>query len=777
MTTIRRVTVAGIRGVRSPVTVDLTPHGLLLRGDNGTGKSSLVQGISLALTGQLGTPAGANLPPEFVRHHREKDDAKHVVIELAPRGRIELRGEKVTFDDEGHGEAFRDAARRSAPFLRRDELLRVVTQENTTRLRYFEGFLDLGPVERLESGLRERRLKLADSIRRRTHTIEQQLAGPARILGTDVSSTTALQNAVMGRARAAGVEVGAAPTWPEACAALRDFMQRGAALPGQREELARARARTDALVPPDHPAKLLGSLRAAEQKAAEGNLVELLEEALEIVKEDPELKTCPVCEQSVGRRALTKRLKERLGALQEVQEIRGRAQELAGEWGGFIKGLAEAEQAAFEECELDSVLLEDLAARAGLSRVMLARKKRVLAKLDTDLKRFPDQAATLAAEPLVRLVRAMGEDLGPLELEERELAREEDLLAKLHRIEKAVADARKTVVTRTLSGISGLVTKFYELIHPQTAGDEPTGAPQIRVTRHGKGTAMLLGTFDGAEVEDPRHVYSDGHLDTVGLCIFLALRRSRADREGNRDPKLMVLDDVVGSIDACHFGRLLEVLRDEFADHQIVLASHNELFMKMARMSLTNAKAMAIKSWSLNAGPRVVPHVSALDDLRAKLANSADVEEIARAMSAPLEPFLQDACHGFVVAVPYCHEDLTVADYWPPLRKKLSDLAKERILPRLDHLLNAIGELEFFRNSFGAHSNPQLLAGAALQPVERAATAFLQLVEALSCVACGAVVRLRNRRDKKAGLGCQCPNGAAPQLRCQNGTAQGVVES
>ncbi len=61
------------------------------------------------------------------------------------------------------------------------------------------------------------------------------------------------------------------------------------------------------------------------------------------------------------------------------------------------------------------------------------------------------------------------------------------------------------------------------------------------------------------------------------ICIFLALRRYRGGRKG--DPRLLVLDDIIIiSIDLGHSRRLIELLRDEFGYHQILLPTHNGLF-------------------------------------------------------------------------------------------------------------------------------------------------------------------------------------------------------
>ncbi len=119
--------------------------------------------------------------------------------------------------------------------------------------------------------------------------------------------------------------------------------------------------------------------------------------------------------------------------------------------------------------------------------------------------------------------------------------------------------SRQDVAKETFDSIENQVAEYYFEIHPQGTPDDATGAPSIDVERHGKGTAFVRGRFYGREVKDPQWVYSDGHLDTVGICIFLALRRFRSEQPD--DPRLMVLDDIVISIDLGHARRLITLLK------------------------------------------------------------------------------------------------------------------------------------------------------------------------------------------------------------------------
>ena len=103
---------------------------------------------------------------------------------------------------------------------------------------------------------------------------------------------------------------------------------------------------------------------------------------------------------------------------------------------------------------------------------------------------------------------------------------------------------------------------------------------------------------------DPRAFLSEGHLDSLGLCLFLATVRTF-----NTPGTLLVLDDVLTSIDKDHRHRVAELLLEEFGDFQLVLTTHDEHWF-----GILQSKAQArgdqgqwlfkrIVRWTVDLGP------------------------------------------------------------------------------------------------------------------------------------------------------------------------------
>jgi hypothetical protein len=774
---LRSFTIAGVRGIRDALTFNLEGRSLTLRGDNGSGKSSVALALRWALMGKPTSRAAEDLAPELVRHRLESDPAAaRVTIELKPAGRIELVGGKVTCDQAG--QAFRDACQRANPFLRRDDLVHVLDDSPGERFKYFESFLELDRVDEIAKALATRMKARNDEVKlnanEQKRLLEMTTVHVPRAEGEAAPQSSAEVVSAYARwANRAGLALPASVRWEAIvnAGAMRATELQGPEFRERRSLLVNASREAAALTPPDHPATVLRALEAAQRGAKEGDLLPLLEHALSALGAHEERAACPVCEQSIEGASLAVRLRERVACLEDLRLLEQKAERLALDWRGFLDKLeqlerhlplADGEPAPFF---VGRALLRHLAssidasAPGELAPRTLLRLERLRTELSRAVAALPDDAQAAELRKLGAAVTGAAASVTKLMQIEDDIAREVAAIAKLRAVSRAVDCARKDVATSILQGISAHVQQFYEAIHPQDEGDEPTGAPTIAVTRHASGTARLNGSFNGDKILDPRQLYSDGHLDTVGMCIFLALRRSRADREGPRDPKLMILDDIIMSIDLGHASRLLDVLRDHFKDHQLVILSHNELFMRQCRGSVANARHLTIGRWTLEHGPRLEDHVHGVESFRATLGATNDPVVIASAMCAPLEDFLHAAARAFELSVP-TGRALTVSDKWTPLKKKLLECEKEGVLDGIWAVFNRIGDPAFLRNALGAHFN-EWAQETPLSLVERVAQGVLDLMDRLWCGTCESIVRPVTARDVSAGLACRCSKKVA----------------
>jgi DNA repair exonuclease SbcCD ATPase subunit len=129
--------------------------------------------------------------------------------------------------------------------------------------------------------------------------------------------------------------------------------------------------------------------------------------------------------------------------------------------------------------------------------------------------------------------------------------------------------------------------------------------------------------FYGKEQDSPRLTLSEGHRNSLGLCIFLAM----AKREATTDRPLF-LDDVVVSIDRNHRGMILQLLEEYFSDRQVVLLTHDrEWFIELRRQITSGGwDFKALMPWNdPTVGIRWSARVPTFDDARSFLKENPDV--------------------------------------------------------------------------------------------------------------------------------------------------------
>lgn len=94
---------------------------------------------------------------------------------------------------------------------------------------------------------------------------------------------------------------------------------------------------------------------------------------------------------------------------------------------------------------------------------------------------------------------------------------------------------------------------------------------------------------DGKPLSKPSEFLNEARVTAIGLCLYLAgMARSvppkRAD--GSTYPRILVLDDVLLSLDMAHRLPLLRVLRDHFKEWQVLLLTHDRAWYEIAKQQL-----------------------------------------------------------------------------------------------------------------------------------------------------------------------------------------------
>lgn len=108
-----------------------------------------------------------------------------------------------------------------------------------------------------------------------------------------------------------------------------------------------------------------------------------------------------------------------------------------------------------------------------------------------------------------------------------------------------------------------------------------------------KGIDICL-KFHGVNQLSPRITLSEGHRNSLGLCIFLTLAKVSSELD-----QPILLDDIITSLDREHRSFVADLLLDDFSGRQILLFTHDrEWFSELIyRLPHSNWNFMKLKPW------------------------------------------------------------------------------------------------------------------------------------------------------------------------------------
>lgn len=250
----------------------------------------------------------------------------------------------------------------------------------------------------------------------------------------------------------------------------------------------------------------------------------------------------------------------------------------------------------------------------------------ILAEIEGKLVPLVDAAAAAAtdAPPDAKELSADNQVIEAAKLtllaaaEAEALARAEALVSFISSLEKVVREEIRLRSKKIIDEISDDIRSMWAILHPSEAIEDVHLYLPADVDK-----AIDIGlTFYGVTQESPRLTLSEGHRNSLGLCIFLAMAKREAE-----DDRPLFLDDVVVSLDRNHRGMIAELLTTHFSGRQVVVLTHDREWYTELRQQLDG------KGWAFKAllpydtpelGIRWSEKTTTFDDARAALASRPD---------------------------------------------------------------------------------------------------------------------------------------------------------
>jgi len=238
----------------------------------------------------------------------------------------------------------------------------------------------------------------------------------------------------------------------------------------------------------------------------------------------------------------------------------------------------------------------------------------------------------------------LGENLKALENATKK-SQSDDLASKrANSLNANFLASRDQILGVLYDGIRDRFVELYILLHRSDEG-------QFKADIHPDGAGLDFEVeFYGHGQHPPQALHSEGHQDSMGICLYLAL----VERLNKGLINLVILDDVVMSVDIEHRRQLCGLLAEAFSDKQFIITTHDRTWATQLKSEkvVTGKNLIEFHDWCIENGPRVNSDVILWDQITGSLAHN-DVPTAAAQLRRGLECYFGEACDSLCAPVKY----------------------------------------------------------------------------------------------------------------------------
>lgn len=288
--------------------------------------------------------------------------------------------------------------------------------------------------------------------------------------------------------------------------------------------------------------------------------------------------------------------------------------------------------------------------------------------LDARVAELPEPSAQAAAATMLGMAQARLDAWRTAAGDHARAAVEAKIADRVSTIYAAETEAALEAIYQKVQ------TRFAELYRQLNADDESAFEAEMK---QDKASLAFKVDFYKRGKFPPGAFHSEGHQDSMGLCLYLALM----DHLQGARFTFAVLDDVLMSVDTGHRREVTRMLTAEFPNTQFVLTTHDPVWLKFMQTAglVPSKNVVRFRKWSVDAGPSVWIDNDIWAEIEAAVAND-NMREAAAQLRNYLEYVAGEACQAFRAKVIFNadgHYDL--GDLLPPAVNRLRELYADAI--------------------------------------------------------------------------------------------------
>jgi len=682
---VSSINIRAFRGIIS-FAQDLASKTMVVTGPNGTGKSGVIDAFDFLLTGDLQRLRGEGTKDLSLDTHARHIDKQieevsiaakivtdegtfHVKRSLADKKIVLISGDPKAFEhvipkmNAGHF------------LLSRRELLKFIACTGQKRSEEIQALLDTSGVEKIRKDLASVHSSFDRSVTTLNSTIEANARSVNVFLGLQASSNILDRRAEINRTRTV-LNKPAIAVWTASTKVAEDIPLVPIASNGAPKKSIFKKLVSDMFADNNRVLKneteevVKENISNTLQKIKVFDDFEGLVESSELIAKGTDLLSgkniCPLCDTSWGEKSLANYLKDKKKLTEDAIKLKSLFHSqcipyqislriLSAKANALLPTLKAVGQSDIQ-ANIEN-LIQNIAARVealqsskvSLELVSTLVTEQGIIGIDKfeDLEKglvvfcdtLPEETKEESASKRLHHVEGL--------LQSISISEDELVLAKSRAdIAKTVCDhftkSRESFFESLFTSVESDFIRFYKFLNQ----DEEKFSAKITDK---ESSIDLKVDFYGRGLHPPHALHSEGHQDSMGICLFLALMR----KIKGTDFSLALLDDVMMSIDAGHRRRLCELLIAEFSDTQFIITTHDPVWARQLKeFGVTTKKNLFhFRNWSLETGP-VFEAKEVWDVLREK-AKAGNIHDAAAGLRRNLELEFQDICTNLQAKVPF----------------------------------------------------------------------------------------------------------------------------
>lgn len=763
---IEQVSLTKFRGASGTTVIPLDPQVSLtvIFGENGTGKSAIVDAIDFAANGSEGSLAdrsSAKAKDHMPTIGYKAKDISVTLTTIEGSWTATFSGAKPSVTGPTPGPRVH--------VLRRGPLAKLVEAQPAQRYEVLRTFIEVPAIEKGEQQLDAAFKNVQAELSNLATQVQVNLDGLTRLWVDEGRPHTDAWAWAESKATADTTQLESALGATKALIAALDKAE--ATKEAYSTSLAAVAAAEGSLEAAKNVIAAARGLDASDAIA----LIDVLKTAQGYIAPPKQVSQCPVCEQPVDVAGLRDSIANRLAAVQNFQDMSA-AQTKAHE---DLTVARKAHSVNVGRLLADTSALFNLALPSTCTAIVARRINwgdfSALASLPTEPAFAPK--ALVFIELLVSLRTALESERDAVQKDinqfntlkgystkikdgETKSANTEELRDRLQAAFDIVRDKRIAFVQAILDDVADECGRLYSLLHP----NESLGNFKFWLDTQKKSSLHQNSEFEGYKDVPPQAYFSESHLDTLGFCVWLSVAKRQAPRD-----TIIILDDIFTSVDAPHLTNIVNVLNAESDLFlQMIVTTHFRTWRDRYRLGHgggKNVQLIELHRWSLQKGIAASKTKLAVDELAQKLQTAPlDRQGVGSHTGILLEALLDRLALLYGCKVPHKRDaDYTLGELWDGCIKILKRLEIETenpipasgaaaivkipILP----LVGPIEALQFIRNQVGCHFS---CVGPEISDtdVEAFGKATFELATAVMCPHCGDIAA----KSKGTHFACSC---------------------